>query len=145
MTKRAAREAAIRDVIASQRVATQDELRALLADRGHVLDQSAISRALARLGARRVRQPDGALAYELADAPRAREAWVWLVTAIEDNGSLVIARTTMGAAQVVAGAIDRARLPEVLGTIAGDDTIFLAPARGVPAARLARRLRDLVK
>jgi transcriptional regulator of arginine metabolism len=78
-------------------------------------------------------------------ASRAKEAWVWLVTAIDDNGSLVIARTTTGAAQVVAGAIDRARLPEVLGTIAGDDTVFLAPARGVPASRLARRLRDLVK
>jgi transcriptional regulator of arginine metabolism len=143
VTKRAARDAAIRDLIASHRVATQDELRTRLADRGHVLDQSAISRALARLGARRVRQPDGVLAYELPDAPR--EAWIWLVTQIEDNGSLVVARTTTGAAQVVASAIDRARLPEVLGTIAGDDTIFLAPARGVSTNRLARRLRDLVK
>ncbi len=142
---RAARDAAIRELIASERIATQGELRARLAQRGHALDQSAISRALARLGARRARQPDGSLVYELADAPRAPEAWTWLVTAVDDNGTLVVARTTAGAAQVVASAIDRAKLPEVLGTIAGDDTVFLAPARGVAAARLARRLRELVR
>ena len=50
---------------------------------------------------------------------------------IDDNGTLVVIHTTPGAAQVVASALDRARLPEVLGTIAGDDAIFVAPARGV--------------
>lgn len=147
MTKngRAERDAAIRELIASERIATQGELQARLAERGQRLDQSAISRALARLGARRARQPDGTTTYELPDAPRAPDAWTWLVTSVDDNGTLVVARTTAGAAQVVANAIDRAKLPEVLGTIAGDDTIFLAPPRGVAAARLARRLRDLIR
>ena len=67
-----------------------------------------------------------------------------LIRGVDDNGSLVVIHTSAGAASVVASTFDRARLPEALGTIAGDDTIFVAPVRGVTTARLARRLRELV-
>ncbi len=132
----------IRRLIAGRPVATQEELRELLLARGHAVTQATLSRDLAQLGARRVALPAGGTAYELGDAP---PLLADLVRAIDDNGSLVVVHTHPGAAQVVAGAVDRARLPEVLGTIAGDDAIFLAPARGVTAARLTRRLRDLVR
>lgn len=135
----------IRAVIASRPVATQEELRELLAARGHAVTQATLSRDLAQLGARRAAQPTGGTAYELPQdgAPRTpllRD----LVRAVDDNGSLVVIHTTAGAAQVVASTFDRAHLPEVLGTIAGDDTIFVAPARGVTTAKLARRLRDVL-
>jgi transcriptional regulator of arginine metabolism len=134
------RRTAIGELIASRPIATQEDLRALLAARGYAVTQATLSRDLQQLGARK---PAGG-AYELPDAPGAPASWPALVTSIEDNGALVVTRTTPGAAAVVANAIDRARMPEVLGTIAGDDTIFIAPARNVAPARLARRLRDLV-
>jgi transcriptional regulator of arginine metabolism len=136
-----ARRAEIRALIAGRPVATQEELRELLAAKGHAVTQATLSRDLAKLGARRA----AGGAYELPDATPRVPLLSVLVRQVDDNGSLVVIHTTAGAAQVVASTFDRARLPEALGTIAGDDTIFVAPARVVTTARLARRLRELVE
>ena len=139
------RRTAIRELLASQQVATQEDLRELLAARGHDVTQATLSRDLAQLGARRVAQPGGGSQYELPDAPPPSQPLLLdLVRTIDDNGTLVVVHTTPGAAQVVANVLDRARVPEVLGTIAGDDAIFVAPARGVATSRVIRRLRELV-
>lgn len=138
------RRSEIRQLIASRPVATQEELRALLADRGHEVTQATLSRDLAQLGARRAAQPGGGTHYELPDMPRGAPLLEELVRTIDENGTLVVVHTTSGAAQVVAGALDRARMPEVLGTIAGDDAIFIAPARGVSTAKLIRKLRERI-
>ena len=139
-----ARRTHIRQLIASRRIATQEELRSLLADRGYDVTQATLSRDLAQLGARRAAEPGGGTYYDLSDAPltRAIPLLEELVRTIDDNGTLVVVHTTSGAAQVVAGAFDRAKLPEVLGTIAGDDAIFVAPARGVSTTKLIRKLRE---
>ena len=139
------RRAEIRELIASRAhpIGTQQELRALLVERGYAVTQATLSRDLAQLGARRVPVPDGGTSYELPDAPHT-PLFGDLVRAIDDNGALVIVHTTPGAAQIVASTLDRARLPEVLGTIAGDDTIFLAPARSISTARVIRKLRELI-
>jgi transcriptional regulator of arginine metabolism len=139
------RRADIRELIGSRPVATQEELRSLLADRGHDVTQATLSRDLAQLGARRTAQPGGGTYYELPDAPRSGPLLHDLVRTIDDNGTLVVVHTSSGAAQVVAGVLDRARLPEVLGTIAGDDAIFIAPARGISTTRVIKKLRDLVQ
>ena len=65
-----------------------------------------------------------------------------LVTRLRDNASLVVVNARAGAASAVALALDQARLPEVLGSIAGDDTVFVAPAPGTSAARLRQRLEE---
>ncbi|HEY5923895.1 MAG TPA: hypothetical protein VIV11_19585 [Kofleriaceae bacterium] len=140
----AERRAVIRELIASRQVGTQEELRELIAARGHDVTQATLSRDLAQVGARRAAQPGGGTYYELAGIARAPMLLVDLVRAIDDNGTLVVVHTTPGAAQVVAGALDRANVPEVMGTIAGDDAIFVAPARGVATARVIRKLRELV-
>ena len=67
-----------------------------------------------------------------------------LVRSVDDNGTLVVIHTAPGAAQIIASALDRAKPVEILGTIAGDDAIFVAPARGVAAQKLAKRVRELV-
>lgn len=131
----------IRQLITSRQVATQEELRSLLGDRGHDVTQATLSRDLAQLGARRAAQPGGGTYYELPDAPQA-PLIDNLVRTIDENGTLVVVHTTSGAAQVVAGMLDRAKLPEVLGTIAGDDAIFIAPTRGVSTTKLIRKLRE---
>jgi transcriptional regulator of arginine metabolism len=139
------RRAEIRTLITSRQVATQEELRSLLAERGHDVTQATLSRDLAQLGARRAAQPGGGTYYELPDVPRTPAPLLAdLVRTIDDNGTLVVVHTTPGAAQVVASTLDRAKVPEVLGTIAGDDAIFIAPARGISTTRVIRKLRDLV-
>ncbi len=143
MTRTATRRSEIRRLIASRAIATQEELRALLATAGHSVTQATLSRDLARIGARRGSVQGGGTAYELGDGGP-RDVVGGLVRSIDDNGTLVVIHTAPGAAQVIASTLDRARLPELLGTIAGDDAIFLAPARGVAAARLAKRVRLLV-
>ena len=138
------RRAVIRELITTRQVSTQEQLRELLAEHGHEVTQATLSRDLAVLGARRAAQPTGGTFYELADTPRPAPLLFELVRTIDDNGSLVVIHTTPGAAQVVASALDRARVPEVLGTIAGDDAIFIAPARGISTARVIKKLRSLV-
>jgi transcriptional regulator of arginine metabolism len=140
----AERRAVIRELIAGRPIATQEDLRELLSGRGHDVTQATLSRDLAQLGARRAAQPGGGTHYELADSPRATPLLPDLVRGIDDNGTLVVVHTAPGAAQVVAQVVDRARVPEVLGTIAGDDAIFIAPARGVSTTRVIRKLRELV-
>ena len=132
------RRSTIRELIAARPVATQEELRALLAGRGHTVTQATLSRDLAHLGAHRTTH-----GYELPDAA-APPLLPDLVRSIDDNGTLVVIHTAPGAAMVVASALDRARPAEILGTIAGDDAIFVAPARGVAAAKLVKRVRELV-
>lgn len=132
------RRSTIRELIAARPVATQEELRALLAARGHAVTQATLSRDLAHLGAHRTTH-----GYELPDAA-APPVLPDLIRSIDDNGTLVVIHTAPGAAMVVASALDRARPAEILGTIAGDDAIFVAPARGVAAAKLVKRVRELV-
>jgi transcriptional regulator of arginine metabolism len=131
------RRKVIRELVGAGPIATQAELRTVLAERGHDVTQATLSRDLAQLGARRA-----ATGYELPDAPPA--ILPDLVRSVDDNGTLVVIHTAPGAAHVVASALDRAKPVEILGTIAGDDAIFVAPARGVAANRLAKRVREIV-
>jgi transcriptional regulator of arginine metabolism len=143
-----ARRDAIGRLVRERRIATQEELRRLLAREGFAVNQATLSRDLAQLGARRVALPSGGTAYELdahvsADDKDALRRLRTLIRSVEDNGSLVVIQTLPGAASAIAAAVDDAALPEVLATLAGDDTIFLAPRRGATAAAAAKRLRKL--
>src|SRR5512146_400539 len=109
-----ARRTQIRELIGSRAVATQEELRALLANRGHDVTQATLSRDLAKLGARRAAQPGGGTSYELPDARPSLPQLPDRVRSIDDNGTLVVIHTSPGAAQVVASALDRAKPAEIL-------------------------------
>jgi len=142
-----ARHEAVRRLIRTQRVATQEELVGLLAAEGFEVTQATLSRDLAQLGALRVSRPEGTV-YELdaaaLPAPESRLHELGdLIAGSSDNDFLVVLRTQPGAASAIALAIDTARLPECLGTLAGDDTIFATPVRGVTTRKLAQRLRTL--
>jgi len=139
------RREAVARILRDRRVGSQDELLARLSAAGYAATQATLSRDLARLGARRVASPDGGPVYELPEEERrdGTRALAGLVRAVACNGALVVVRTHPGSAPPVARAIDLARLPEALGTIAGDDTIFVAPARERGAPALAGRVRAL--
>lgn len=145
-----ARREAIRRLIRGRTVATQEDLRSMLADQGFEVTQGTLSRDLARLGARRASGTEGGTVYELPPegspaAPGLLEALDPLVRGVRDNGALVVVHTTPGAAPAVALALDQARLPEVLGTLAGDDTVFVAPMQAASASRLTRVLQGLLR
>ena len=138
------RREAVSRILRAGRVTTQEELLGSLRREGFQATQGTLSRDLARLGARRVSRPDGSY-YEAGDgAPAAVAAAVaGLVSAVATNGSLVVIRTLPGSAPAVARAIDLARHTDVLGTIAGDDTVVVAPARNRGSRALATRLAGL--
>ncbi len=143
-----ARRDAIRALLRGRRVTTQDALRRLLAREGFTVNQATLSRDLAQLGARRVALPAGGTAYELHNRTPAEDRDALrrlrsLIRGVEENGTLVVIQTLPGAASAIAAAVDEAALPEVLATLAGDDTLFLAPKKGASAAEAAKRLRKL--
>jgi transcriptional regulator of arginine metabolism len=141
-----ARWEAIRRLVRSRAISTQEELGVLLGEGGFSVTQATLSRDLARLGAVRVPRPEGGgPVYELEGDvldDSARDLGPLLVSVVS-NGHLVVIRTRPGAASAIARAIDLARLSECLGTVAGDDTIFIAPSRGRSADQLERRLERL--
>jgi transcriptional regulator of arginine metabolism len=142
------RRDAIARIVTTRRIGTQEELLSALQAAGFRATQATLSRDLARLGARRVSRPEGGTSYELSDgvvgADAARGALRGLVSEISANATLVVVRTHPGSAPAVARAIDLAGIREVLGTIAGDDTIFVAPSGTAGPRRLAARLAELL-
>ncbi len=138
------RREAVARILRGSRIATQEQLLEALRREGFRATQATLSRDLARLSARRATGPGGSW-YEIDEAPpaRATAAVSGLVSDVATNGSLVVIRTLPGSASAVARAIDLAHLPGVLGTIAGDDTVFVAPARGRGAGQLSGRLAGL--
>lgn len=136
----------IRRLLRARRISTQQELAEQLAAQGIEATQATLSRDLAELGVLRVSRPEGAV-YELEPVnatatPQLAELGE-TVLSLADNDTLVVLRTRPGMASAVALAIDNARLPECLGTLAGDDTIFATPARGFATRRLAQQIRSL--
>lgn len=149
-TDTAARREVILRLIRARSIATQAELQSLLRQTGFEATQATLSRDLAKVGARRAPQPGGGAVYEAPEdsLPVRLESFRairGLVDAIVENGALVVVRTRPGAASAVARVIDLARLAECAGSLAGDDTIFVAPARGVRSNSLARKLSRLLQ
>ncbi len=130
---RAARLSRLRDILAQERHTSQQELSSVLASEDVVVSQSTLSKDLVAVGAIRRRAADGTLVYALGDdgdvAALALEKLARLsaelVLSIQSAGNQVVLRTPPGAAQFFAASVDAARLPGVMGTIAGDDTILL--------------------
>jgi transcriptional regulator of arginine metabolism len=146
MTTANVRRETVARLLRARRIGTQEELLSALEAEGVSATQATLSRDLARLGARRAARPEGGTFYELPDGV-AEDGGLrirTLVTSITTNASIAVVRTLPGSAPAVARAIDLAGLPEVLGTIAGDDTIFVAPAESVRPRRLAERLDALL-
>lgn len=138
---------AISELIRSQRLSSQDELAERLADLGFTVTQATISRDLEQLEAVKVRR-NGRLAYALPDqlepapGPRLEAVFRDWVRSVQAAGNLVVVKTPPGSAHLVGVALDRANLPEVVGTICGDDTLFIATRTAAQARALAAILPE---
>ena len=137
------RRAALRRIIREGVVGRQAELVRRLKRAGHAVTQSSVSRDLRDLGVAKV--GDRYLLPEDAAAPAANLTAVagFVQQVVPAGPNLSVVRTTTGSAQSVALAIDRARWPEVVGTISGDDTIFIATATARAQRAVLDRLRSL--
>jgi transcriptional regulator of arginine metabolism len=158
MASKAARHARIVTILSSRRVRSQAELAAALNQEGFEVTQATLSRDLEELGAVKLRTPDGGLpsyvvpedgapltARTIKDAPPHRLARLIdeLLVSAEASANLVVLRTPPGAAHFLASAVDRAGLPDVLGTIAGDDTILVVARDPDGGKALAHHLVEL--
>lgn len=151
MSAKVQRQQLIARLIAERPVSSQPQLRDLLEQHGVSATQATVSRDLDDLGAVKVRSASGETVYaipefepdRLAPHDQLRRVLGEWVAEVHHNEAIVVVRTPPGCAHVVASALDRSRLPGLLGTVAGDDTLFCVPAAGHGADRLAVDLRRL--
>ena len=147
MTTKFDRQGAILRLVQDHPVSTQEELAEALRQEGLDAVQATISRDIAQLGLVKVRDQAGRLVYALpggADLDRLSELTSALrrwAMSLDASGNLLVVHTPPGHANALAQAIDQARLSDVLGTIAGDDTITVIAREGVQGADLERELR----
>jgi transcriptional regulator of arginine metabolism len=140
------RQGAIMRLVQERRLSTQWEVAEALRDAGYDVVQTTVSRDIAQLGLVKVRDDRGRLVYTLpqaADLSRLEELTAALrrwALRITPSAQLAVIHTPSGYANALARALDEARLPQIAGTIAGDDTIFVATAEGVTGAELADEL-----
>ena len=154
---RAGRQARIIDLVMNQVVRSQTELITLLAGEGISVTQATLSRDLDELGAVKLRGVDGgAPVYVIPEdgspvraveggTARLARLLSELLVSTDASANLAVLRTPPGAAHFVASALDRAALTDVVGTIAGDDTIFVVAREPLSGAQLAERLMALAR
>jgi transcriptional regulator of arginine metabolism len=146
---RAGRQARIVALLSQCSVRSQGELAALLADEGIDVTQATLSRDLEELGAVKLRGADGGAGVYIVPedgspvrgvaggTERLSRLLSELLVSTDFSGNMAVLRTPPGAAHYLASAIDRAAVPEVVGTIAGDDTIFVVAREPMTGADLA--------
>ncbi|GAC80719.1 MULTISPECIES: arginine repressor [Gordonia] len=153
---RAGRHARIVEILAAESVRSQAELQQRLAGEGVDATQATLSRDLDELGAVKLRAADGgAGVYVVPEdgtpvrgvsggTDRVSRLLAELLVSTDSSGDMAVLRTPPGAAGYLASALDRARLPGVVGTIAGDDTVFVLARRPLSGSDLAQQIESLV-
>lgn len=139
----------IREIVEGREIRTQHELAAALRQRGFRVTQATVSRDVAELGLLKIGRGAGT-AYGLPAGERATEAataeqrlgalLAGLPLQVKSAGLLLVVRALPGSAHAIAAALDRCRWPEVVGSLAGDDTVFIAFADSAGRDRVHRRL-----
>ncbi len=151
MSAKTQRQHKIAGYLEAEEVTSQAQLVDLLSAEGITATQATVSRDLDDLGAIKVRVRGGITVYAVPELPKdqvppadhlRRVLGDWVVE-VTHSHNVVVLRTPPGSAHVVASALDRSSLPEVLGTVAGDDTLIIVADEDVKGSTLADRLREL--
>lgn len=147
MSDRDHRRAVIRQLLQDREISSQEELATLLDEKGISCTQATLSRDLRDLGVARIVGAAGPR-YRLDPKNRYLEVLRQVVGMeiqnVRHNGMLVVVRTLTGRAEGVAGFLDAWRHPDILGTVAGDDTVLVAPVDTTRTAQLAEAIRALM-
>ena len=145
------RQAKIRAIVEAQSIETQEELAAILRDQKIDVTQATVSRDIKELHL--VKVPCGRGKYRYAfpkDLQRAhsevkmQKIFQDVVTHIETSGNLIVIKTHPGAGGTVAFALDNANWQEIIGTVAGDDTILVVVREDMSAKDLAEHMRNMI-
>jgi transcriptional regulator of arginine metabolism len=140
------RRQAILALVASRRIQTQEDLVAALSEQGVEASQASVSRDVAALGLVKV---SGRWTAPPADSPAAdpleQRIASWLLSVAPAGDNLLVLKTPPGEAPGVGLALDRLDLDGVVGTVAGDDTIFVAVAGAGAGRSVTRRLRTMMR
>jgi transcriptional regulator of arginine metabolism len=147
---RSRRQKAIAELIREDALGSQEEVTSRLRAQGFSVTQATVSRDLDQMGAVKVKR-SGVMSYALPDqladsdwaASRLAKIVADWVQSVEAAGNLLVLRTPPGSAHLVGLALDQAKLPEIAGTISGDDTLFIALRDGVVPGIMAERFRKL--
>src|SRR5687768_3836669 len=147
---RAKRLRTLADLLRGGTLASQEEATERLRSLGFAVTQATVSRDLDQLGAVKVKR-GGVLSYALPDqiggsdwsTGRLEQIMREWTVSIEAAGPLIVIKTPPGSAHLVASAIDQAHLPEIAGTVSGDDTLFLAVRDGIALPSLMRRFAEM--
>jgi transcriptional regulator of arginine metabolism len=147
------RQREIRDLLAQRPIRTQQELAAALRERGFRATQATISRDVAELGLLKSNQggvqtyvvPARVAEAESTGEERLRALLHDLPVEVRESGLMLVLKALPGSAHPIAAALDRTRWPEVVGSIAGDDTVFVAFADRTAMQRIRARLASLAK
>ena len=149
---RSRRQRAIAEMLREGPVRSQDDIAARLAGEGFTVTQATVSRDLEQIGAVKVKRA-GALGYSLPEqlggsdwaAGRLQRIFAEWVHSVEQAGSLIVLKTPPGSAHLVGLALDQAKLSEVAGTIAGDDTLFIAVSNSASLDEVTGKLEALIR
>jgi len=139
------RHLAIKQIITTKPIRSQEELRKELGRAGWKVTQATLSRDLRDLGVARLAMPEG-MRYALHPESEDRRMAAFLayeIEWVEANESLIVMRTLPGRAQGVAEVLDSLHLPDVLATLAGDNTIFIMPRSVTKIPQLVKRLKSI--
>jgi len=139
------------ELIRSGAYVSQEELTEGLKAQGYAVTQATVSRDLEQLGAVKLKR-GGVLSYALPDqlggadwsAGRLERLLREFVVSVEVAGQLIVIKTPPGSAHLVASAIDHAALPEIAGTVSGDDTMFVAIRDGIAIHQVMARFERLM-
>lgn len=145
------RHALIIKIIASTEVETQEELARLLCEQGVKVTQATVSRDIKELRLIKVLTPGGGYKYATVEKAESdiQDRFIRLfsncVVSINNAGNLIVIKTIPGSASVAAEAIDSSNWPEIAGTIAGDNTIFVAVREGKNVPDIIKRFQKMMK
>ena len=146
-----ARQTAILSIIEQNDIETQEELAGKLRDMGIVVTQATVSRDIKELRLLKVLSGSGGYKYATADKAEhgLSERFVRMfkdsVLSVSSAGNIVVLKTLSGSANVAGEAIDAMRLPEILGTMAGDNTVFAVVQNEAEAVETVKRFQEMLK
>jgi transcriptional regulator of arginine metabolism len=136
----------LKELLTKGDVSTQEELVSELREKNFDVTQSTISRDLRKLGAMKAIDAQGRTIYRLSDdtqsLPMPHSGLRNLIVDIQHNGSLIVIHTSPGSASLVARQLDIMKRQGILGTIAGDDTVFVAPSSPRKIKQLLQLIQD---
>jgi transcriptional regulator of arginine metabolism len=143
------RHAAILRVVRDRRIESQDELRQALADDGFVVTQATLSRDIRELGLAKLSDPGGGSYYAHphrgAVRPELGQVLPALLVSVDGVGPFVVLKTASGSAGAVTEALDQVGWNEVIGTIAGDNTVLIITRSPRQRQQIASRIQQLIK